>query len=111
MSDASAQPFRRQVIALVRRIPRGKVTTYGQIAALLGRPRAVRAAGSALRKLSGPLARGVPWHRVLNAAGRISQRDRDAMELQHDLLEREGVRFKRGGAVDLERHRWRGPRR
>ncbi|HUE40078.1 MAG TPA: MGMT family protein [Candidatus Binatia bacterium] len=105
---ASERAFYREVIALVRRIPKGRVATYGQLAAMLGRPRAARAVGTALRRLSAPVARVVPWHRVLNAAGRISQRDREYMDLQRELLEREGVRFKRAGVVDLERSRWKG---
>lgn len=97
--------FYREVHRLVRRIPRGKVVTYAQVAAMLGRPRAARAVGAALKRLRGPLAGVVPWHRVLNAAGRVSFRDGDWPELQRELLEREGVRFRRG-AVDLERVRW-----
>jgi methylated-DNA-protein-cysteine methyltransferase related protein len=104
-------PFFREVHRLVRRIPRGKVATYGQIAEMLGRPRAVRAVGTALRRLGGPLARVVPWHRVVNSAGRISLRDREWMELQRELLEREGVRFTRQGAVDLRLARWVSRRR
>jgi methylated-DNA-protein-cysteine methyltransferase related protein len=104
-------PFFREVHRLVRRIPRGKVATYGQIAEILGRPRAVRAVGTALRRLEGPLARVVPWHRVVNSAGRISRRDRDWMELQRELLEREGVRFTGRGAVDLRLARWARHRR
>jgi methylated-DNA-protein-cysteine methyltransferase-like protein len=100
------RPFYREVYRLVRRIPRGKVATYGQLAALLGRPRAVRAVGSALRRLSGPMLQAVPWHRVLNARGRVSFRDGESPELQHDLLRREGVRFGRGGSVDLARVGW-----
>jgi methylated-DNA-protein-cysteine methyltransferase related protein len=94
---------------MVRRIPRGKVVTYGQLAAILGRPRAARAVGSALRRLSGPLSREVPWHRVLNAAGRVSFRDDSWPELQRELLEREGVRFDRGRVKDLELLRWKRP--
>jgi methylated-DNA-protein-cysteine methyltransferase-like protein len=112
--DESAAPrrrepriFYREVYKLVRRIPRGKVATYGQLAATLGRPRAVRAVGSALRRLSGPMAGVVPWHRVLNAAGRVSFREGESPELQRELLRREGVRF-RGGSVDLARFGWRG---
>ena len=104
----ASRPFHDEIVRLVRRIPRGKVATYGQIAAMLGRPRAARAVGSALRKLGGPLSRVVPWHRVLNSAGRISRRDREFMDLQRELLEREGVRMRRGGAVDLGRARWKG---
>ena len=102
--------FYREVYKLVRRIPRGKVATYGQLAAVLGRPRAVRAVGSALRRLSGPMAGVVPWHRVLNAAGRVSFREGESPELQRDLLRDEGVRFGRGGSVDLARFGWAGPR-
>ncbi len=102
--------FYREVHKLVRRIPHGKVATYGQLAALLGRPRAVRAVGSALRRLSGPMADVVPWHRVLNAAGRVSFREGDSPELQRELLRREDVRFVRGGRVDLARFGWAGPR-
>ena len=100
------RPFHDEIIRLVRRIPRGRVVTYGQLAAMLGRPRASRAVGSALRKLSGPLSRVVPWHRVLNSAGKISFRDDDWPERQRELLEREGVRFRGGAVADLERARW-----
>ena len=103
-----ARPFYREVYGLVRRIPRGKVATYGQLAALLGRPRAVRAVGSALRRLNGPMLDVVPWHRVLNARGRVSFRDGEWPELQRELLRREGVRFGRGGSVDLRRAGWAG---
>jgi methylated-DNA-protein-cysteine methyltransferase-like protein len=108
---ARSRPFHDEIIRLVRRIPRGKVVTYGQIAAMLGRPRAARAVGSALRKLAGPLSRVVPWHRVLNSAGRVSFREDDWTDRQRELLEREGVRFRRGTVVDLERVRWTPRRR
>ena len=94
--------FDREVYALVRRIPRGRTVTYGQVAAMLGRPRAARAVGGAMRRCPD----GVPWHRVLNAAGRISRRKRAASMLtQRMLLEREGVTMRRG-RVDLARHAW-----
>jgi len=109
-TPAPARLFYREVYRLVRRIPRGKVATYGQLAALLGRPCAVRAVGSALRRLRGPMVDAVPWHRVLNAAGRVSFRDGEGPELQRELLRREGVRFRRGGSVDLARVGWAGPR-
>src|SRR5207302_375258 len=64
--------FREAVWQLVRRIPRGRVATYGQIAALLGRPRAARAVGGALRGCPANL----PWHRVVNAQGAVSFRGR-----------------------------------
>jgi methylated-DNA-protein-cysteine methyltransferase-like protein len=99
--------FHRAVYVLVRKIPRGQVATYGQIAAILGYPRAARAVGYAMRHC----ARGVPWHRVVNAQGGISLRANvGSMLTQRVLLEQEGVPVRRG-RVRLDRHRWRGPRR
>jgi methylated-DNA-protein-cysteine methyltransferase-like protein len=94
--------FDREVYALVRRIPVGRMVTYGQVAAWLERPRAARAVGGAMRRCPA----GVPWHRVVNAEGRISRRARAAsMVTQRLLLEREGVTLRRG-RVDLARHAW-----
>jgi methylated-DNA-protein-cysteine methyltransferase-like protein len=104
-------PFYRLVYRLVRRVPRGKVVTYGQVAAILGQPRGARAVGMALGALRPPLLHLVPWQRVINAAGRCSHRDGLSAAMQRDLLEREGVRFDRSGKVDLRRARWKGPRR
>jgi methylated-DNA-protein-cysteine methyltransferase-like protein len=95
--------FARAVWRLVRQIPRGRVATYGQIAALLDRPRAARAVGRAMRDCPD----GVPWHRVVNASGGISPRARmEGMVTQRLLLIREGVSLRRG-RVALARHRWR----
>ena len=111
-APASTVPkFARAVYAVVREIPRGRVVTYGQVAAFLGHPRAARAVGTALAHLPKPLARIVPWQRVINASGRISIRgDVLRPDLQRQLLELEGVLF-RGGRVDLKRFRWSGPKR
>lgn len=96
--------FDRAVFALVRRVPPGLVATYGQVAALLGAPRAARAVGYAMKRCPP----GVPWHRVINARGGISLRASiGSMVHQQLLLEGEGVRFLRG-RVDLSRYRWRG---
>jgi len=100
------------VYRVVRQIPRGKVVTYGQVAAILGQPRAARAVGHALRMLPPVLLRAVPWQRVINAAGRISYRgDLYRPDDQRELLEAEGVHFRRNDRVDLERTRWAGPKR
>ncbi len=102
----------RQVYRLVRKIPRGKVVTYGQVAAILGHPRAARAIGQALRLLPRGLLQVVPWQRVVNASGGISIRgDVYRPDLQRELLEAEGVRFSRGGKIDLKKTRWPGPHR
>ncbi|MBI4591220.1 MAG: methylated-DNA--[protein]-cysteine S-methyltransferase [Candidatus Rokubacteria bacterium] len=99
--------FNRAVHALVRQIPRGNVATYGQLAALLGSPRAARAVGYAMKRCP----HGLPWQRVLNARGGISLRANvSSMITQRVLLEQEGVPF-RNGRVDLTRYRWAGPRR
>jgi methylated-DNA-protein-cysteine methyltransferase-like protein len=106
---AAAGPpdFHRRVWRLVRRVPRGKVATYGQVAALLGHPRAARAVGTALAKLREGDVDTVPWQRVLNAAGRCSHRDGFWAGVQRDLLEREGIRFDRGGRLDFARYGWK----
>lgn len=109
--DQRVPKFARAVYALVREIPRGRIATYGQIAAILGHPRAARAVGTALSHLPKPFARLVPWQRVINAAGRISHRgDVLRPDLQRQLLELEGIEF-RGDHVDLRRFRWAGPKR
>ena len=100
------------VYRLVAQVPKGKVVTYGQVAALLGAPRAARAVGTALRYLPGSLTRTVPWQRVLNAAGGISLRgDVLRAEEQRWLLEGEGIEFDRHGKVNLKKYRWLGPQR
>jgi methylated-DNA-protein-cysteine methyltransferase-like protein len=102
---AASMRFQSAVYRLVREIPRGQVATYGQLAAILGWPRAARAVGHAMRHC--PV--GLPWHRVVNASGGISLRANvAAMVTQRVLLEQEGV-FVRRGRVRVDRHRWRGP--
>jgi methylated-DNA-protein-cysteine methyltransferase-like protein len=99
--------FHRAVFAMVRRIPRGRVMTYGQIAALLGAPRAARAVGYAMRHCP----EDVPWHRVVNAQGGISLRANvSGMLTQRIRLEQERVVVKHG-RVALVRYRWQGPPR
>jgi methylated-DNA-protein-cysteine methyltransferase-like protein len=96
--------FHAAVYRLVRRIPRGRVATYGQIAALLGYPRAARAVGQAMKHAPA----GLPWHRVVNAQGGISRRANiGGMMTQRLLLEQDGVRVRRG-RVRLREHRWTG---
>jgi len=92
-------------LALVRRIPRGRVATYGQVAALAGFPRSAREVGRALASLEA--GSDVPWQRVVNASGRVSPRGLLGDEThQSRLLETEGVRFDDRGRIDLEHHRW-----
>jgi methylated-DNA-protein-cysteine methyltransferase related protein len=92
----------RRVHALVRRVPAGRVVTYGQVATLVGAPHAARAVGQAMRACPS----GVPWHRVVNGRGTISPRgDGSGALSQRLLLEGEGIRFARG-RIDLQRYRW-----
>ena len=95
--------FFARVYAAVRAIPRGRVATYGQVAAMVGVPRGARAVGWALRALDAAQAARVPWHRVVNAAGAISPRPGVSPRVQRQRLRSEGVRFRRGH-VDLGRH-------
>jgi methylated-DNA-protein-cysteine methyltransferase-like protein len=102
------------IYAVVRRIPRGRVTTYGAVAALLGRPRGARQVGYALAALRGT-RHDVPWHRVLGARSRgraaVSILDPMGAAVQGAKLRKEGVRFDERGMVDLGRHGWSGKRR
>ena len=99
---------------IVARIPRGRVATYGQVARMAGYPGAARLAGWALGALPDDLrigGREVPWHRVINAQGRTSARAGDsAGECRRQMarLRREGIRPRKGGAIDLERYGWDG---
>ena len=94
-----------RIFAVVRRIPRGKVATYGQVARLAGIARHARQVGYALHSL--PDGCDVPWHRVVNARGEISRRNASEHHLwQRILLEDEGVRFDARDRIELSEFRW-----
>ena len=99
------------VYAVVKKIPRGKVATYGQIALLAGMPRAARQVGLALRITPGSIK--IPWHRVINAQGQISMRQHDWQsggdDYQRALLENEGIEFNAAGKINLKKFRWLPP--
>ena len=88
---------------VVRRIPRGRVATYGQIARLAGLPGQARLVGYALHAL--PAGHSLPWHRVINAQGGISTRSPHDKR-QEQLLKREGVRFDARGRTSLAKYQW-----
>lgn len=109
--------FFEQVYRLVRQVPRGKVTSYGAIARMLGHPRAARTVGWALHSLppsippTGGDEKGddVPWHRVINSQGRISFSCHEHnADLQRALLEAEGIEFDEHGYVDWDHFGWAG---
>ncbi len=99
----AARGFFSRVFALVRAIPSGHVATYGQLARALGAPRGARVVGWSLRACP----EDVPWHRVVNAGGRISWRLSGGASTQRRRLEQEGVRFDRTGQIDLDVFGWR----
>ncbi len=108
----------RAMWEVVARIPRGRVATYGQVARMAGYAGGARTAGWALRAVPDDLligGRRVPWHRVINAGGRVSPRregggpDPEAGR-QIRLLRREGVPVSSAGGVDLRRCLWDGGR-
>jgi len=104
-------PTWKRIYDVVRRIPRGKVATYGQVSALAGFPHAPRLAGYALHAL--PEGTPVPWHRVVAAGGRLSLARLSASSAltQRMRLEREGVGFDPRGRVRLERYGWKTKRK
>lgn len=103
-SDAYAR-----IYAAVRKVPRGRVATYGQIATLAGLPGRARQVGYALYALQDGR---VPWHRVVNAQGCISARANEpgGSLLQRMRLEQEGVEFDARGRIPLDRFGWKGGR-
>lgn len=103
----SAGSFRARVLAIVRRIPRGRVATYGDVAVMAGRPRAWRAVGNIMRECRDPRT---PCHRVIAAAGALGGYG-GHVQLKRDLLRAEGIDV---GATRVRRFaeiRWTGRRR
>jgi methylated-DNA-protein-cysteine methyltransferase related protein len=95
------------ICAVVCRIPKGWVATYGQVAAMAGMTRRARLVGRVLQHLDSKTE--VPWHRVVNAKGEVSfSLSRNGGDvLQRRLLEKEGIKFDKNNRLDLERDRWR----
>lgn len=99
--------FYKQVFAKVKEIPKGKVTNYGTIAALLGNPRAARAVGYALNSLNKSEFSEVPWQRVVNAHGKITFKgDAFRANLQKEILEAEGIVFDNEDSIDFKKQGW-----
>lgn len=97
-AQPSTRRFQQAIYELVRAIPAGNVSTYGQLAVLAGRPRNARLVGQILSRCP----KDVPAHRVVNHAGRTVP----GWEEQRTRLQQEGITFRPNGMVDLTRHRW-----
>lgn len=96
----------KNIYDMVKRIPEGKVATYGQIAKLIGYPNHSRYIGRALSQLENNS--NVPWHRVVNAKGMISPRGFDGCDdYQKILLEEEGVIFNDNNCISLKEYQWK----
>ncbi|WP_309120880.1 MGMT family protein [Paenibacillus sp.] len=101
------QPFTARAVAVIRGIPAGRVMTYGQVAEAAGSRRAARQVVRILHAMSEK--HGLPWHRVVNAQGRIALADDEGRYTQRELLRREGVHVDDDGRLDLETYLHRDP--
>lgn len=98
--------FSRAVMSWVKKIPKGKIASYGQIARLAGKPNGARGVGWILNSSSE--AHNLPWQRVLNSKGRISfSKKSEEYKLQKKLLQKEGVKFSDDDSLDLEKFGWK----
>ncbi|AJJ12525.1 methylated-DNA--[]-cysteine S-methyltransferase family protein [Yersinia rohdei] len=98
-----ADSFRQRVFHVVAAIPYGQVTTYGDIARLIGSPRAARQVGGVLKRL--PQGSLLPWYRVINRHGEISLVGEDYLRQKNALLA-EGIEITPAGRIDLQQYRW-----
>ncbi len=106
MTKIKMSPFARKVIAYVKRIPRGQVATYGQIARLAGKPHASRAVGWVLHACA--KSHQLPWQRVINSKGTISFHPLTAeYSAQKRLLQKEGVEFQSLHGLNLNYYQWK----
>jgi len=100
-----ATTFFNRVVTAIKKIPRGKVATYGQIAALAGNPRAARQVAWVLHSASDK--EKLPWQRVINSQGGISLPRYGGYEVQRALLVQEGIKFDADDQVALARFQWK----
>ncbi len=102
--DPASRALFPRIYDVVRRVPRGKVTTYGDVAAIVGQGADARLVGYAMANCPAD----TPWQRVINAQGKISLQGDNAAK-QRMRLEAEGIVFDQKGRVDLKQYRWAGP--
>ena len=103
--DEQARALFPQIYDVVRQVPRGKVTTYGDVATIVGPGCTARIVGYAMAVCPDD----APWQRVINAQGKISVRPGEGAQKQRMRLEAEGITFDQRGRIDLKRYRWAGP--
>jgi methylated-DNA-protein-cysteine methyltransferase-like protein len=104
----NADPLYKRIYATVKKIPRGRVASYGQVARVAGLERHARMVGYALHALNEEDVERVPWQRVINAQGYISIRSNPlAAKIQRKLLEQEGVEFDHKDKVDFKKFGWK----
>ena len=96
--------FFKQTIKVIRSVPKGRVATYGQIAKLAGSPHAARTVVWILHSSSGKYK--LPWHRIINAKGKIALKDERGKTEQWQHLENEGIEVNSRGEVDLKEYLW-----
>ena len=107
MSEVKVSDFANDVYEAVKRVPKGKVVTYAQVALMSGHRGAARAVGNALHV--NPFYGIVPCHRVVNASGHLAKLfGFGGAAVQRGMLEKEGVKFKPDGTVDINIYQWRG---
>jgi len=97
------EAFTEKAILVIQNIPTGKIMTYGQVAAHAGSPRGARQVARLLHSMS--VKYELPWHRVINAQGKISFQDTDNRLSQEELLQNEGVNMDSSGKIDLKHYR------
>ncbi|MES3038348.1 MAG: MGMT family protein [Bdellovibrionota bacterium] len=97
--------FTKKVLSLVKKVPRGKVATYGQIAALAGKEHGARGVGWILNSCTDK--HKLPWQRIINSRGKISfDRSTPEFVLQRKLLLKERIKFGEDGVIPLEKYQW-----
>lgn len=96
--------FHQRVITVIKKVPRGKVATYGQVAAIAGNSRAARQVVRVLHSSSDK--EQLPWHRVINSKGSISLKPGRGYEMQRAMLADEGIVFNLDDTIDLKRFQW-----
>ncbi|MEH0022344.1 MAG: MGMT family protein [Desulfobacter sp.] len=101
---AVMRSFTRKAVDVIKSIPHGKVLSYGRVAALAGNPRGARQVSRLLHSMSEK--HDLPWHRVVNASGKISLPRGRGYELQRALLESEGIVFSKRRVIDFSTFLW-----